>query len=336
MDIIEKAKYIDHFLNFLYDSSFSVSFANGIEMSQLPSEQNKQKFKTLEYIIEELGLVELVRGRDNSTLGGQCEYFISLKGRELMESNTSSFQMLLQRDIEKNKIGNPLFDEKEWEKYFDEKIEKRAEQAGFYLDVIVSKKIMDLEKSDIKKYFKQWFKENQEFDLQIKNGDLAIEDGDFQIVPDLDKNNMPEFVKWYKEREDDFINYLREQGVNIDAELKTQTINNMSTVINNNGDGNILNTGNDNTFNFKVSIIKGDIEKLSSELQRQGIEKEDIDELVEIVNNEQPINDSVLGQKSQNWILKIIGKSLNGTGKIAVGISANILATMIKGYYGIH
>jgi hypothetical protein len=109
----------------------------------------------------------------------------------------------------------------------------------------------------------------------------------------------------------------------------------MGTVINNVGDGNILNTGDNNTFNFKGIITKNDIEKLSSELQKQGIEKEDIEELTEIVQSENPNENNMLGERSTNWILKIIGKSLNGVGKIATGISANILATMIKGYYGI-
>lgn len=91
MEINEQAKFIDHFLRELYNSSFATSLAMGIEMKELPSEQNKEKFRTLEYILEELDLVEFVRGRDNSTLSGQCEYHISGKGRELVEKNESSF-----------------------------------------------------------------------------------------------------------------------------------------------------------------------------------------------------------------------------------------------------
>ena len=131
-------------------------------------------------------------------------------------------------------------------------------------------------------------------------------------------------------------------GYDIEIEIfnkenkNNQTINNiMKTVINNLGDGNILNTGNNNTFDFKGIVTKGDFEKLNSELQKQGIENEDINELKEIIQNETLIAEDKLGEQSTNWILKIIGKSLNGVGKIATGISSNILATMIKGYYGI-
>jgi hypothetical protein len=224
MELTEQAKYIDHFLRFLYDSSFPVALAMGIEMKQLPSEQNKQKFKTLEYILEELELVEFVRGRDNSTLDGQCEYFISGKGREMVESDISSFQTLLERDIEKHKKHNPLFDKREWDKYIDKKIEKRAEQADFFFDIIVSENLINLDKSAAKKHFKQWFKENQDFDLQIKNGDFAIEDGDFQIVPDFDKSNIPKFIKWFESRKDNFLSYMKEHGINPKTEIKNQVI----------------------------------------------------------------------------------------------------------------
>ncbi|MES2804092.1 MAG: hypothetical protein V4652_00890 [Bacteroidota bacterium] len=57
----------------LYNSTFATSLAMGIEMNQLPSKENEQNLKTLEYILEELELVEFVRGRDNARLGGQCE-----------------------------------------------------------------------------------------------------------------------------------------------------------------------------------------------------------------------------------------------------------------------
>lgn len=160
----------------------------------------------------------------------------------------------------------------------------------------------------------------------IGNGNVVLE------IPNSIRTKLLEFVMKIAE------------NFGYDIEIETfnkenknnQTINQiMNTIINNSGDGNILNTGDNNTFDFKGVVNKGDLEKLSSELQKQGIEKEDIDELTEIVQNEQPTEENKLGEKSNNWIMKILGKSLNGVGKIATGISANILATMIKGYYGI-
>ena len=210
MEVTEKAKFIDHFLRELYNSSFATSLAMGIEMNQLPSEKNKGKFKTLEYILEELDLVELVRGRDNSTLGGQCEYNLSGKGRELVEKNESSIGLLLQKEMDNEMKRNPLFDEKEWDKYYDRLLEKRADQANFFLDMIIEKKLINLDKPTLKKYFKEWFKENQEFDLQFKDGDLAIEDGDLQTVPDFNEANIPEFIKWFREKGNEFMDFIKE------------------------------------------------------------------------------------------------------------------------------
>lgn len=246
MEVTEKAEFIDHFLKELYNASFATSLAMGIEMNQLPSEKNKDKFKTLEYILEELGLVELVRGRDNSTLGGQCEYNLSLKGRELVEENESSIGLLLQREMEKEMKENPLFDEKEWDKYYDRLLEKRADQADFFLDMIIEKKLINLDKTSLRKYFKEWFNENQEFDLQIKNGDFAIEDGDFQTVPDFNEDNIPEFIKWFQEKGNEFMDFLKQKGVNVQDNSKERIINQGNLIINNNSKIKKQSIGNEN------------------------------------------------------------------------------------------
>lgn len=93
MTSTEKAKYIDQFLKGLSEASFASSLASILELSQLPSKQNKQKFKLLEHTLEEQDLVEFVRGRDNSTLGGQCEYFISGKGLDFVLNNKSTIEL---------------------------------------------------------------------------------------------------------------------------------------------------------------------------------------------------------------------------------------------------
>jgi hypothetical protein len=120
------------------------------------------------------------------------------------------------------------------------------------------------------------------------------------------------------------------------AETNNQTIiHQMNTTINNSGDGNVINTGNENQIENKVTLYKGDIERLQSELRKQGIEEADIAEISTIVATEQPNEENGrLGEKSNGWISKIINKSLNGVGKIATGVSANLLAAIIKHYYG--
>jgi hypothetical protein len=111
----------------------------------------------------------------------------------------------------------------------------------------------------------------------------------------------------------------------------------MKTEINTSGDGNIVSTGDNANIHATIKITKGDIKALQSHLETQGVDQEDIHEISEIVQNEQPdLENNRLGEKSNNWILKILGKSLNGIGKVATGISSNLLATFIKHYYGMH
>lgn len=106
-------------------------------------------------------------------------------------------------------------------------------------------------------------------------------------------------------------------------------------IINNTGNGNVINTGNESNIENHVTIYKSDLSRLQSELEKHGVDKEDIQKISEIISTEQPnIETNRLGKKSNDWISKIINKSLNGIGKISTGITANILATLIKQYYG--
>ena len=120
------------------------------------------------------------------------------------------------------------------------------------------------------------------------------------------------------------------------AEINNQTIiHQMNNTINNSGDGNVFNSGNENQIENNFTNYHNDISRLQNELEKQGIEKADVDEISEIIAKEEPnIEESKLGEKSNSWISKIINKSLNGVGKISTGISANLLATLIKQYYG--
>jgi hypothetical protein len=127
---------------------------------------------------------------------------------------------------------NPLLNENEWDKYYDKLLEKRADQADFFLDLIIEKGLINLDKSTVRKYFKKWFNESHDFDLQIENGDFAIENGDFQTVPNFNKDNIPEFLKWFENEGTNFMDYLKEQGVNVKEGSKETIINNGNLIIN--------------------------------------------------------------------------------------------------------
>ena len=161
------------------------------------------------------------------------------------------------------------------------------------------------------------------------NSNIVVE------IPNAIRTKLLEFVMLIAEKFDYDIEI---ESFNKQSETNNQIIiHQMSNIINNTGDGNIINTGDKNQIENNVSLYKGDTTRLQDELRKQGIEEEDIAEITEIVQNEQSNAETGrLGEKANGWISKIINKSLNGIGKIATGISVNLLATLVKGYYGIN
>ncbi|WP_313376967.1 hypothetical protein [Chishuiella sp.] len=90
---------------------------------------------------------------------------------------------------------------------------KGYDDAKFYLDILIENGIINKSDEKVKQLFINWFKKNKEFDLQIENGDFAIEDGDFKFVPDFEKIDIIKFINWYNNEKDDFIKYLNENGI---------------------------------------------------------------------------------------------------------------------------
>lgn len=152
--------------------------------------------------------------------------------KSLIKSLINEVTLLVEQEKETNE--NLLFDSKEWDNYYDHRVEKRVDQADFFLDMIIEKGLINLDKPTVRKYFKKWFNESQDFDLQFKDGDFAIEDGDFQTVPDFSKDNIPEFLKWFENEGNNFMDYLKEQGVNVKKGAKETIVNNGNMIINKN------------------------------------------------------------------------------------------------------
>jgi hypothetical protein len=107
-----------------------------------------------------------------------------------------------------------------------------------------------------------------------------------------------------------------------------------NTVINNNGDGNILNTGDKAKIDAKITIKKGDKENLKKKLLKEGLATEDVFELATIIDEEEPI-DGKFGNKVNGWVTKMLGKTLDGSWQIGIGAAGSMLADIIAKYYGI-
>lgn len=106
------------------------------------------------------------------------------------------------------------------------------------------------------------------------------------------------------------------------------------TIINNSGDGNILNTGDAAKIDATITITKGNKDELSSHLRETGAEEVDIEELMRVIDQEEPKTDTFSPQVN-SWIQKMIGKALEGTWKVGIGAAGGLLASAIKMYYGI-
>lgn len=122
-------------------------------------------------------------------------------------------------------------------------------------------------------------------------------------------------------------------------ELKTKkeeiaTIMNQ-TIINNSGDGNVVNTGEKANISASININKGSKDELVKHLQDIGLSKTDTAELVEIIDTEEPnFENKTFGQKVNNWTQKMLGKALDGSWNIGIGAAGNLIAEAIKAYYG--
>ncbi len=122
-------------------------------------------------------------------------------------------------------------------------------------------------------------------------------------------------------------------------ELKTKkeaiaTIMNQ-TIINNNGDGNVLNTGEKANISANINIVKRSKDELSRRLKEGGVKEEDIVELVEIIDEEEPnFGNNTFGQKVNAWSQKMLGKALDGSWNIGIGAAGSLIAEVVKAYYG--
>jgi len=127
----------------------------------------------------------------------------------------------------------------------------------------------------------------------------------------------------------------------LQADLRTLKSNSqiihqyMQTTIHNTGDGNVINTGDNAQVNAEITISKGDKTQLRDALLGQQVSAEDAGELLQVIDSEQPESGTRFGEKVNNWIAKMIAKSLDGSWEIGISAAGGFLATAIAKYYGL-
>lgn len=109
----------------------------------------------------------------------------------------------------------------------------------------------------------------------------------------------------------------------------------MNQTINNNGDGNITNTGDNATVSGNtITINKGNKEQLKQTLLDNKVSEEDATELVQIIDDEQLDEEGKFGNKVSAWFGKMMMKAADGSWQIAAGAAGGLLTEVIKKYYG--
>lgn len=113
-------------------------------------------------------------------------------------------------------------------------------------------------------------------------------------------------------------------------------INNImsQTIITNIGDGNLVNSGDENIIDNNVIITKSNFEKLKEVLVKNGVHENDIQEIQEILIEEPELINNKFGAKVNTWLKNMLNKAIDGTWQISIGTAGTLLAEALMKYYG--
>ncbi len=107
------------------------------------------------------------------------------------------------------------------------------------------------------------------------------------------------------------------------------------TIINTSGFGNTITTGEGNLVTSNIKITQGNVADMKRELEKNNVPVENIDEIIQIVQDEEPNRETKkFGEKANIWIQKMVSKTLDGTWQIETGAAGGLLVEIIKAYYG--
>jgi len=84
-----------------------------------------------------------------------------------------------------------------------------------------------------------------------------------------------------------------------------------------------------------TNISKGNFEALAKVLNENGVDKNEIDELHSIIDNDNSQTDTrEFGDKVKAWMTKMMTNAINSSWKIGIGAAGQLLADSIATYYG--
>ncbi|MDM1525552.1 hypothetical protein HX091_06260 [Myroides odoratimimus] len=107
------------------------------------------------------------------------------------------------------------------------------------------------------------------------------------------------------------------------------------TIINNSGNGNSINTGDNNDIIVNNNILNSNIKYLTKVLEENNVSSEDIKEIEDVIlNDNHDYDNKTFGDKTKKWLTKMLGKSVDGSWNIAIGTAGNLLADLLNKFIG--
>lgn len=99
----------------------------------------------------------------------------------------------------------------------------------------------------------------------------------------------------------------------------------------------ILGNSNNSTVTQNLTMIvqKGDFNSLSDLLSKNGVSKEEIEELKNAIDADPKPQSKTFGEKVGAWFGKMVSKAASGVWNIGIDVATNLLASAIWTYYGI-
>ncbi|MEN0038191.1 MAG: response regulator receiver protein [Cellvibrio sp.] len=103
------------------------------------------------------------------------------------------------------------------------------------------------------------------------------------------------------------------------------------------GDNTTILVGNQNTQHVVNSKVLNNFSELEKELKKHGVVDDDISELKLAIDNDAEkvdFSSKSYGPAVNSWFKKMIGKAVDGTWQINLGVAGNIISGLLNGYYG--
>ncbi len=104
------------------------------------------------------------------------------------------------------------------------------------------------------------------------------------------------------------------------------------------GNNTTIIVGSGNSQKVNATVVKGDFASLAKTLADHGVSKVDIDQLHQAIENDaknESQKDSQFGVSVKSWLQTMLGKAVDTSWQIEIGIAGSLLASALQRYYGL-